>query len=61
MLTHGPLPLGRVAGPNESLVSPTYCLGPTKTKRVRSFDLTPGAENGVRTRDPRLGKPMLYH
>jgi hypothetical protein len=20
-----------------------------------------GAENGIRTRDPRLGKPMLYH
>ena len=28
---------------------------------INGTQAEPGAENGVRTRDPRLGKPMLYH
>ncbi len=44
------LPLGYVAGIHSS-----------QRMRVHSVGLKNGAEDGIRTRDPRLGKAMLYH
>ena len=49
--------LGHVAGA-EGLKPPTYGFG----DRCSTIELCPyGAENEIRTRDPHLGKVMLYH
>ena len=45
--------LGQVIGIKDKI----RALGETKFPRTLDF---PGARNGIRTRDPRLGKPMLY-
>ncbi len=44
------LPLGYVANIHSS-----------QHTRVNPVELKNGAEDGIRTRDPRLGKAMLYH
>ncbi len=54
------LPLGYVALLALLLInSNNYSL--TKEQNTSPMVIVYGAEDGIRTRDPRLGKAMLYH